>query len=114
MAKVYIPKTDHLSPERLKKACADMLKQAREDRNLAKQAYEFFKDIVDNSAHSEDIRDMDARKCMIECLKLMQSAQNTAIKGLDTFIKAEEKLSKSQSTTTMKDEAPPSWKDLSE
>ena len=52
MAKVYIPKTDHLSPERLKKACADMLKQAKEDRNLAKQAYEFFKEIVDNSAHS--------------------------------------------------------------
>ena len=57
-----------------------MLKQAKEDRNLAKQAYEFFKDIVDNSTNSEDLRDIDARKCMIECLKLMQSAQNVAIK----------------------------------
>jgi hypothetical protein len=91
-----------------------MLKQAKEDRAMAKEAYEFFKDIVYSSAESDEINDLDARKCMIECLKLVQSAQTTAIRGLDTFIKAEEKLSKSRSTTTMKDEEPPSWKDLSE
>jgi len=91
-----------------------MLKQAKEDRAMAKEAYEFFKGIVYSSAESDELRDIDARKCMIECLKLIQSAQTTAIKGLDTFIKAEEKLSKSKSTTTMKDDAPPSWKDLTE
>ena len=113
MAKVYIPKTDHLSPERLKKACSDMLKQAKEDRLYAKEAYLFFKNIVDNSVDAE-LSDLDARKCMLDCLKLMQSAQTTAIRGLDTFIKAEDKLSNSKNSSTIKGSQTPSWKDLTE
>ena len=113
MAKVYIPKTDHLSPERLKKACSDMLKQAKEDRLYAKEAYLFFKNIVDNSGEA-DVTDLDARKCMLDCLKLMQSAQTTAIRGLDTFIKAEDKFSNNKTQSTIKEEQPPSWKDLTE
>jgi hypothetical protein len=85
-----------------------MLKAAREDRAAAKEAYLFFKGIVDQDGAIDP--DLDARKSMLECLKLMQSAQQTAIRALDTFVKAEDKLKKK--TQDKKDEDPPSWKEL--
>ena len=68
MPKVYTPTIDHLPVNKLKKVCADMIKQAKEDRGFAKDAYLFFKNIVDNPGETADI---DARKSMLECLKLM-------------------------------------------
>lgn len=114
MPKDYIPKTDHLTPARLKKSCHDLLKAAKEDRAIAKEAYLFFKGIVDGSVTSDEATDLDARKSMIECMKLMQSAQNTAIRGLDTFIKAEDKLTASRNNTNMakEDSSPPTWNEL--
>ena len=107
--KNYQPTKDYLTPARLNKTCHDMLKAAREDRAAAKEAYMFFKGIVDQDGSIEP--DFDARKSMIECLKLMQSAQQTAIRALDTFVKAEDKLKKKQSEKK-EEEAAPTWKDL--
>lgn len=105
----YQPKKDYLTPARLNKTCHDMLKAAREDRNAAKEAYLFFKSIVDQDSGIEP--DLDARKSMIECLKLMQSAQQTGVRALETFIKAEDKLKKGK-TEEKKEDSPPNWKDL--
>ena len=41
----------------------------------------------------------------------MQSAQTTAIRGIETFVKAESKLSQPGDPATGSTE-PPSWKDL--
>ena len=106
----YQPTKEWLTPARLNKTCHDMLKAAREDRAAAKEAYLFFKSIVDQDGELDP--DLDARKSMLECLKLMQSAQQTAIRALDTFVKAEDKLKKGKPVEKKEDEAPPSWKDL--
>jgi len=110
MSKIYTPTVDHLPLNRLKKVCSDMIKQAKEDRSLAKEAYLFFKNIVENV--QGDVNDLDARKSMLDCLKLMQSAQTTAIRGIETFVKAESKLSNPGEGSTMASPDPPSWKDL--
>ena len=109
MSKIYTPTVDPLPLNRLKKVCSDMIKQAKEDRFLAKEAYLFFKSIVDSPGETTDI---DARKSMLDCLKLMQSAQTTAIRGIETFVKAESKLSNPGEGSTMASPDPPSWKDL--
>ena len=108
--KNYQPTKDYLTPSRLNKTCHDMLKAAREDRAAAKQAYLFFKSIVDQDGGIEP--DLDARKSMLECLKLMQSAQQTAIRALDTFVKAEDKLKKGKDAPKAEKGAAPTWKDL--
>lgn len=105
----YQPTKDYLTPARLNKTCHDMLKAAREDRAAAKDAYLFFKGIVDQDGAIDP--DLDARKSMLECLKLMQSAQQTAIRALDTFVKAEDKLKKGKTEKKDEDEKP-NWKDL--
>ena len=108
MPNICTPTVDHLPINKLKKVCADMIKQAKEDRSFAKDAYLFFKNIVDNPGETTDL---DARKSMLDCLKLMQSAQTTAIRGIETFVKAESKLSQPGDPATGSTE-PPSWKDL--
>lgn len=87
-----------------------MLKAAREDRAAAKEAYLFFKGIVDQDGGVD--ADLDARKSMLECLKLMQTAQQTAIRALDTFVKAEDKLKKGKKDTSPSEAETPTWKDL--
>jgi len=85
-----------------------MLKAAREDRAAAKEAYLFFKQLVEDQEGVDP--DLDARRSMLECLKLMQSAQQTAIRALDTFVKAEDKLK--NKAVEKEDNSPPSWKEL--
>ena len=69
-----------------------ILEEAREDRQLALESHRYFKDMVE---HSEST-DNDAKKLMVECLKLAQSSKNNSIKTLTLMVKLEELGTQSQ------------------
>ena len=60
--------------------------EAKEDRDLALESHQYFKEMVERS----DGTDNDAKRLMVDCLKLAQSSKNNSIKTLTLLIKLEE------------------------
>jgi len=75
-------KLDPLAVHQLKRLAKDIIDEARIDRKLAKETYDYFKNRADN-----DPEDDVAKKCMVDCLKLMQSSPEKVLKLVQAKLK---------------------------
>ena len=86
MRKEYILKRSPFDKNRMLKIGKSILDEAREDRDLALEAHRYFKDMVARSENTDN----DAKRLMVECLKLAQSSKTSSIKTLTLMVKLEE------------------------
>ncbi len=89
MPRTYNLKTSPIDKNRIQKFAAEILKSNKSDRELALDAYKLFKNRVDS-----DDGDNSDKQCMVECLKLAQTAKNTSTKLIDYLIKLEVAMNK--------------------
>ena len=82
----YDLKQDPLSLNRLRKIAKGIIDIGKVDRDLAQDTYVYFKDMVDSGGDNEQ---GTCKKCMIDCLKLMQSSKTQATKLVVDLIKRE-------------------------
>tara|TARA_R110000782_G_scaffold102791_7_gene190218 strand:+ start:4368 stop:4718 length:351 start_codon:yes stop_codon:yes gene_type:complete len=86
MATEYKLKKDPIDANRVKKDIKLIIKsvteEAKEDRKMALDAYDYFKAIADDNP-----QDSTAKGLMVDCLKLAQSSKVSKIKMLDLLIK---------------------------
>ena len=82
----YDLKQDPLSLNRLRKIAKGIIDNGKADRDLAQDTYIYFKDMVDSG---DDNDQGTCKKCMIDCLKLMQSSKTQATKLVIDLIKRE-------------------------
>jgi len=82
----YILKKPPIDPNRIQKIAKRIIEESGEDRELAQQAYTYFKEMVD-----ENPQDTAAKSQMVDCLKLMQSSKTNILKILDNLIKQQAK-----------------------
>tara|TARA_Y100001951_G_scaffold56931_1_gene45152 strand:+ start:156 stop:497 length:342 start_codon:yes stop_codon:yes gene_type:complete len=92
MSKEYVLKKSPFDKNRMFKIGKSILEDAREDRILALEAHRYFKSMVEESENT----DSDAKRLMVECLKLAQSSKNNSIKTLSLMVKLEELGKQSQ------------------
>jgi len=89
MPREYILKKPVLDQNRLQKYAKKILDEASEDRQLALEAYRYFKEMVDSNP-----QDSVAKQQMSDCLKLAQSSKGNSLKVMDLLIKFETTHSK--------------------
>ena len=82
----YDLKQDPLSLNRLRKIAKGIIDNGRVDRDLAMETYTYFKDRVDLG---DDNDQGTCKKCMIDCLKLMQSSKTQSTKLVADLLKRE-------------------------
>tara|TARA_Y100001951_G_C11197661_1_gene215263 strand:- start:38 stop:379 length:342 start_codon:yes stop_codon:yes gene_type:complete len=82
----YVLKRSPFDKNRMLKIGKNILDEAKEDRDLALESHQYFKEMVERS----DGTDNDAKRLMVDCLKLAQSSKNNSIKTLTLLIKLEE------------------------
>jgi len=70
---------------RLKKLAKSCISDGEEDRKLALETLDFFRNLV-----NEDGGDDVAKKCMTDCIKLAQTAKINITKIIDLIIKIED------------------------
>ena len=85
----YKLKNSPIDAHRLNKQIKEILDNSKSDREMAILAYEYFKAMVD-----ENTLDVVAKNCMVECLKLAQTARNNSVKMAETLYKMLFTLSK--------------------
>jgi len=73
-----------MDQNRLQKYAKKILDESSEDRQLALDAYRYFKEMVDTNP-----QDSVAKQQMTDCLKLAQSSKGSALKVMDLLIKFE-------------------------
>jgi len=86
MRKEYVLKRSPFDKNRMLKIGKSILDEASEDRDLALEAHRYFKDMVEHSENTDN----DAKRLMVECLKLAQSSKTSSIKTLTLMVKLEE------------------------
>ena len=86
MPKEYVLKKSPFDKNRMLKVGKSILDEAREDREFALESYRYFKQMVEESENTDN----DAKRLMVECLKLAQSSKNNSIKALTLMVKLEE------------------------
>ena len=84
-----------MDQNRLQKHAKKILDEASEDRQLALEAYKFFKEMVD-----ENPQDSVAKQQMTDCLKLAQSSKSSALKVMDILLKFEAQASKKDDSSS--------------
>jgi hypothetical protein len=84
--KEYILKRSPFDKNRMLKLGKSIMDEAKEDRDLALESHNYFKEMVERSEDTDN----DAKRLMVECLKLAQSSKNNSIKTLTLMIKLEE------------------------
>jgi len=89
MPKEYQLKRAVLDNNRLQKYAKKILDEASDDRQLALEAYRYFKEMVD-----ENPQDSVAKQQMTDCLKLAQTSKTSALKVMDILIKFDAVTSK--------------------
>jgi hypothetical protein len=94
MPKEYQLKRAVLDQNRLQKYAKKILDESSEDRQLALEAYRYFKDMVD-----ENPQDSVAKQQMGDCLKLAQTSKTSALKVMDILIKFEAVTAKADSSS---------------
>lgn len=82
----YILKRSPFDKNRMLKIGKSILDESNDDRDLALEAHQYFKDMVERS----DGTDNDSKRLMVDCLKLAQSSKNNSIKLLTLMVKLEE------------------------
>ena len=96
MAKEYQLKRSVLDQNRLQKYAKKILDESSEDRQLALDAYRYFKNMVDGNP-----QDSVAKQQMTDCLKLAQSSKGSALKVMDLLIKFESSTQKTESSSSV-------------
>ena len=99
MPKQYIPKTNYFSETRVQKMAKDVVKDCVKDRELALEAFQYFKEMV-----ADNPLDDKAKAEMSKALDLAQGANDKVVKVIDLMLKmtqAEMKTKKSSSTTQL-------------
>lgn len=103
MPKLYTPKTSYFSEARVQKMAKDIVRDSVQDRKLALEAFEYFKDmVVDNPL------DDKAKAEMSKALDLAQGANDKVVKILDLMLKMTQTEMRTSKTTD-----PMSFEDLS-
>ena len=92
MSKEYVLKRSPFDKNRMLKLGKSILEEARHDRELALESHRYFKEMVEESENTDN----DAKRLMVECLKLAQSSKNNSIKTLSLMVKLEELGTQSQ------------------
>ncbi len=82
MPSQYVPKTSHMSVNRIQKIAKDLIGESKQDRDLALQTHKFFRAMVD-----ENPQDSTAKQLMVDCLKVAQASKNNVIKVLSLVAK---------------------------
>lgn len=95
MSKEYVLKRPVLDQNRLQKYAKKILDEASEDRQLALEAYRYFKEMVDNNP-----QDSVAKQQMGDCLKLAQTSKTSALKVMDILIKFESFTAQNESSSS--------------
>jgi predicted transcriptional regulator len=96
MPKQYIPKTNYFSETRVQKMAKDVVKDCVKDRELALEAFQYFKEMV-----ADNPLDDKAKAEMSKALDLAQGANDKVVKVIDLMLKmtqAEMKTQKSSPT----------------
>ena len=78
MSKDYVLKRSPFDKNRMLKVGKSILDDARHDRQLALESHSYFKEMVEASENTDN----DAKRLMVECLKLAQSSKNNSVKTL--------------------------------
>jgi len=97
MPRQYVPKTSYFSEPRVQKMAKDVIRDSVQDRKLALEAFEYFKDMV-----GDNPLDDKAKAEMSKALDLAQGANDKVVKILDLMLKmtqAEMKTTKSSAPT---------------
>jgi len=103
MPKIYTPKHSYFSELRVQKMAKDVVRDSVQDRKLALEAFEYFKDMV-----ADNPLDDKAKAEMSKALDLAQGANDKVVKILDLMLKMTQAEMKTQKTTD-----PMSFEDLS-
>ena len=103
MPKIYTPKQSYFSELRVQKIAKDVVRDSTQDRKLALESFEYFKNmVVDNPL------DDKAKAEMSKALDLAQGANDKVVKILDLMLKMTQAEMKATKTTD-----PMSFEDLS-
>jgi hypothetical protein len=95
MPSPYTPKTSYFSEARVQKMAKEVIKDSSEDRKLALEAFEYFKEMV---AHNP--LDDKAKAEMSKALDLAQGANDKVVKILDLMLKMTQAEMKGTPKTT--------------
>ena len=82
MPSPYTPKTNYFSEPKVQKMAKDVIRDCMVDRKQALEAFEYFKDMVDNNP-----LDDKAKTEMSKALDLAQGANDKVVKILDLMLK---------------------------
>lgn len=85
MPKEYVLKRPVMDFNRLKKVSKELLEECKEDRKEALEALRYFRERVD-----ENVQDDAATKAVTDCLKLIQTSKQSAVKMVELLIKVED------------------------
>ena len=103
MPKVYTPKQSYFSEQRVQKMAKDVVRDSAQDRKLALEAFDYFKNMV-----ADNPLDDKAKAEMSKALDLAQGANDKVVKILDLMLKMTQAEMKTTKTTD-----PMSFEDLS-
>tara|TARA_R110000824_G_scaffold63133_3_gene166376 strand:+ start:2672 stop:2986 length:315 start_codon:yes stop_codon:yes gene_type:complete len=103
MPKIYTPKMSYFSEARVQKMAKDVVRDSIQDRKLALEAFEYFKDMI-----SDNPLDDKAKTELSKALDLAQGANDKVVKILDLMLKMTQAEMKTQKPTD-----PMSFEDLS-
>ena len=103
MPKVYTPKQSYFSEQRVQKMAKDVVRDSSQDRKLALEAFEYFKNMV-----AANPLDDKAKAEMSKALDLAQGANDKVVKILDLMLK----MTQAEMKNTKKSD-PMSFEDLS-
>lgn len=103
MPKVYTPKQSYFSEQRVQKMAKDVVRDSSQDRKLALEAFEYFKNMV-----ADNPLDDKAKAEMSKALDLAQGANDKVVKILDLMLK----MTQAEMKNTKKSD-PMSFEDLS-
>ena len=82
MPRQYIPKTNYFSETRVQKMAKDVVKDCVKDRELALEAFQYFKGMV-----ADNPLDDKAKAEMTKALDLAQGANDKVVKVIDLMLK---------------------------
>jgi hypothetical protein len=101
MPTIYTPKTSYFSEPRVQKLAKDVVRDCAKDRQMALEAFEYFKKMV-----ADNPLDDKAKTEMSKALDLAQGANDKVVKILDLMLKmtqAEMKTSKKPENMSFED-----------
>ncbi len=93
MPSQYILKKPVMDINRLQKTAKKLIDESSEDRSLALEMVQYYKDMVEDNPN-----DNTSKSLIVDCLKLAQSSKDKVIKFVDLLIKMEASSNKANNT----------------